>query len=673
MKKKLEKIIGRFVCCIMGFMCGTFSAVNMAQRINVTAEGNDKSMSNLFLYDEQTLVTEENFDLSEKGLDAGQRGLLFKSVKTGDEAEGEKIGFKGILSGEFEIDFRVFSEVDYVPRAPECRLTHSAVGWNATLNQTTNCYASDQFNPYMDLKEVGIKFTSNTDSSKWFIVYVHGGYAGHRADMASARVFTSEDREDWPYALKGYGIIGNDGWPSASWEPGDRQGANYTMLEAAFSNTFVQGESASALIKFDPVNMQVYGYNSGWSLVRDLSGNNKLSTSYKDWFGLLDASDFVGGYTIEMEFTDVTSNSTVGNSIVDKADGYNDVSTWAYQTFDAPYDRYANMLLYSIKAGDVEYAMNATDDLDGKTVAWIDEITSATVNSIVDITPHVYNTKIGDKLYDGSVCWTAPDGSTGEVVAKDGKYQFEPTMYGDYIFAYSPMLDNSTSAFLFGVKVKKSYTVTLKDSDGKELKRETVLEGDRYAFETYAEEGKAQIGWWYNGGLYPIGYEILIDEDVQLTICSIVFSVSEKATIRTEKTNNFGHGMLFETSLDTEMFDKLSADGYIFRYSYGYILPTDLIDGRFIPTTEGLSLKLTYQNGKATFGITDLYQSNYKRDFSILSYFVVNYSDDSIGFVCTKYDENINKFNIYELATEALQDTSGFTAEEVDVLRRFAQ
>lgn len=672
MKRSVKQTMCKLFYCSMALVFGGMAAFNCVQPTRTVAE-ESKSLRNLFLYNEAALNTEENVDLSTKGLDTGKSGLLFTSAKTGDEAEGEKIGFKGILSGEFEIDFRVFSEKNYVARNAESTVTHTAIGWNSNLNQSTSCYAADEFNPYMDLKEVGIKFTSNTDASKWFVVYVHGGYAGLRADMASARVYTSADNEDWPYELKGYGLVGNDGWPSASWEPGDRQGANYTMLGTTFSNALIRGESTSAMIKFDPENMEVYGYNSGWGLVRDLEGNSKLSSSYNEWFGSLNSSDFVGGYTVELQFTDVTSNGTVGNTIVDKEDGYNEVQSRAYQTFDAPYDRYANMLLYSLKAGGVEYNMSEADSADGKTVVWMDEIKDVTTNTVLDMTPNVYNTKEGEKAYDGTITWKASDGRTGEIVAKDGKYSFAPTSYGMYLFTYSPMSDNSTSSFMFGVNVKRACTVTLKNVDGDTIKTETLLEGEKYTLEGIEEDGKSQIGWWYNGGLYPIGHQLSVNSDIELTICSINFTVSTQATLRTVKTKNFGYGMLFESTLDTALFDELRADGYICRYAYGYILPTDLIGETFTPTNDGLSLKLTYQDGKAVFGLTDLYEKNYTRDFSILAYFAVNYSDGTTAMITSKYDAQAHRFNIRDLAVEALKNESNFTADELSVIRQFAK
>ena len=76
---------------------------------------------------------------------------------------------------------------------------------------------------------------------------------------------------------------------------------------------------------------------------------------------------------------------------------------------------------------------------------------------------------------------------------------------------------------------------------------------------------------------------------------------------------------------------------------------------------------------RSVFGITDLYENNYTRDFSILSYFAVNYSDGSTAFVKTQYDGQAHKFNIHDLAVEALKNESSFTSEELEVIRHFAK
>ena len=387
--------------------------------------------------------------------------LHLTTTKTGDEAEGTKFYVNGTYNNTFEMDFRVFSQKNYTPKDASKTYTHTAIGWNnGNLGTSINYYADDAFNPYLDLKEVGIKFTSATDTSKWFVVYVRGGYANLRADMASARVYTSADRSDWPYALKGYGLSGAEGWPYASWETANAaNGTNYTMIGSSFSNTYINGESPSTMIKFDPTAMTVYGYNSGWSAIRDLAGNWGLHTYDGDgWFGTLSAADFAGGYTVEIEFTDMTSNTTTGNSIADSDVGYNNVADAAYQAFTDTYARYANMYVYGIKSGDVTLD-NA--NLISAEITAKKPVVSANYNKVVtdgqslDVTPVVYDVNLGNIAYSGTVTWmNLSDETMGEIVANEGKYIFTPASNGTYLISYSSMTaENVLATDSFAVAV----------------------------------------------------------------------------------------------------------------------------------------------------------------------------------------------------------------------------
>ena len=367
------------------------------------------------------------------------------TTKTGDEAEGTKFYVNETFNDTFEMDFRVFSQKNYTPKDASKTYTHTAIGWNSkNVGNSINYYKDDVFNPYLDLKEVGIKFTSATDSSKWFIVYVRGGYADLRADMASARVYTSTDNPDWPYALKGYGLVGGDGWPYASWDTNVAKGCSYTMIGSSFSNTYINGESPSTMIKFDPTSMTVFGYNGGWGAIRDLAGNSGLHT-YNDgtWFGTLSAADFAGGYTVEIEFTDMTSNTTAGNSIVDSDVGYNNVADAAYQPFTDTYARYANMYVYGIKSGDVtlDNANLISTDFEAKQpTVNVDYNKVVTDGQSIDVTPVVYDVNLGNIAYSGTVTWmNLSDETTGEIVANEGKYVFTPASNGTYLIFYSSM------------------------------------------------------------------------------------------------------------------------------------------------------------------------------------------------------------------------------------------
>ena len=431
----------------------------MAKPFKSFADEQPKVYSNYFDYDENELTLTEDFT-SNKVSD-GKSGVLISSVKSGNEAEGVSFTYKGVLSGTFETEFRVLSEKSY-QGADDLTYTHGVNGWDTSKpSQSATLYAADSFNPYMDLKEVAFKFTSNTNSNAWFIVYVRGGYSANRADLSSARVFTSTDNADFSMgftdsldgiALKGYGLVGNDGWPSASWAT--TNGAEYTMMDGAFSNTVVNGTSATSMFKFNPETMQVY-QNESWQLIRDLSSNAKVASGYQSNFGTLSASDFAGGYTVSVEFTDVTANTTVAGDI-------SGVTTWGdfgygeanaqYNTFDTAYDRYANMLVYGIKEGDVALSMDSSLIVDssafsGNAYAYANKDFKAEVGQTVDVTPVVKDVKLGDIAYSGTVTWTnLTDNTNGIVEAVEGKYNLIPATCGKYLVNYGAM-SPYTSAF----------------------------------------------------------------------------------------------------------------------------------------------------------------------------------------------------------------------------------
>jgi len=252
MSKKRSLAVLSAIAIVMCFMFGF-----TMKPYEGLADKQTKVYSNYFSYNENELTLTENFT-SSKVAD-GKTGVLVSSVKSGNEAEGATLTYNGVLSGTFETEFRVLSEKDY-QGADGLTYTHSVNGWDTTHpSQSATLYAADSFNPYLDLKEVAFKFTSNTNPDAWFIVYIRGGYSANRADLSSARVFTSTDNAAFAMgftdsldciALKGYGLVGNDGWPSASWAASN--GAEYSMMSGSFSNSTISGTSQASMFTLCP-------------------------------------------------------------------------------------------------------------------------------------------------------------------------------------------------------------------------------------------------------------------------------------------------------------------------------------------------------------------------------------------------------------------------------------
>ena len=619
------------------------------------------------------------------------RALLLTSAKSGDEAEGAQFSINHDFSGNkaFEIDFRVFSEKSYVG-ADGLHYTHSTNSWDTTHpSQSATLYATDAFNPYMDLREVAFTFTSKTNAKAWFTVYVRGGYGGGRADLSSARVYTSTDAGDSMgftdslegKILYGYGLEGNDGWPSPSWEASN--GSRYSMLGGSFSNSVVNGTSVSNMIRFNPETMQVLGHNgSSFELVRDLTSNAKVASAYQGRFGTLSADDFSGGYTVSVEFTDVTANDVVAgdlSAVKTWGDfGYGDLNA-QYKQFNTAYDRYANMLVYGVKEGETNLINNngLIGDLVPEPTVYVHiEKEGFVVGQEIDITPSVYAGKT-PLSYTGEVRWeNTTDSTAGKITATDGKYLFVPETDGVYVFGYSAMEYSEygkTQAFVYAVKTQIHYCLSIKDANGDLLASYNVKDGESVVLTAEEIAGKQFVGFEYRNKLLANGSEVTVSKDETITAYYLQLTLSSEAYIRTKKTDAQKYGMLFEVETDG-VLGILIEKGYT-RCAYGFILPTDMVDDDFKPTSNGLNLKLTFENGKARFGITNIKETNYERKFSYLAYVNVLYSDGSVQTVTSSYDAAVNAFSVKEVAEDLLEDYNAgtqFTAEELEVYKMYA-
>jgi len=660
-----------------------------AQMIIYSANGNSFTTSSTSVSKISQAIVKDGVVLdADKYNDGG--ALLLTSAKTGNEAEGSQFAINYDFAGDkaFEIDFRVFSEKSY-KSANGLAYTHSINSWDTTHpSQSATLYATDAFNPYMDLREVAFTFTSKTNSKVWFTVYVRGGYGGSRADLSSARVYTSNDTSDYMgftdslegKILYGYGLEGNDGWPAPWWEASN--GARYSMLGGSFSNSVVSGTSISNMIKFDPTTMSVLGHNGvSFELVRDLSSNEKVAPAYRSWFGTLSASDFAGGYTVSIEFTDITANETIADDLSKVTTwgnfGYGDVNA-QYQTFETAYDRYANMLVYGVKEGEVELVIdNLVGDVVAKPSVYVNvKKEDLVIGKEVDVKPSVYAGKILLE-YNGEIRWeNVTDSTSGEIVARDGKFLFTPETDGTYLFTYSAVEYpgyGKVKEFTYAVETQIYYTISIKDINGEILNAFSEKEGEKVLLKAEQIEGKKFVGFEYRNKLVADETEITLSKDETIIAYYLTLELSDSAEIRTEKSELQKYGMIFEVETD-DVLDVLIDKGYT-RCAYGFILPTDMKNGEFKPTSDGLNIKLSFENGKAKFGITNIKEKNYGRKFSYLAYVNVIYSDGSVKTIISDYDSSKNSVSVKQVAEKLLEEHKNgkqFTKEQLEVYKMYA-
>ncbi|MBQ8684811.1 MAG: hypothetical protein IJ514_01410, partial [Clostridia bacterium] len=403
----------------------------------------------------------------------GKKGLLITSEgkASGDTAEGASFSFNDTMNGEFDMDFRINSKNTYTSKVEDW----SSAAFNTTTDDWTN-YFEDVYNPYADVKEVAFTFTSVTDSSKWFTVYMTSGSTaqGFGAYAASARVQVSGD---------GYYITDPSGVEHYGYGLNHATGTcanvlkDYTTLPmTSFSNYAVSKPPENGWawtyptpfvsnIRFDPMEMKVYSTaalvtgdnNEAYSrsqptdyLIRDLSNNDGVDwadAAYKaQSFSTLSASDFVGGYTVSVQFTSMTSDTTTAIHSTTEADipelSY-DVTN-GYVGFTEAYARNINMTIYSLNGQGLYYENDESGKIWDLSAPQVSASTPvAIVGEAVNVTPVCYDVLDGNTVTAGRVYLSTDGGeSYTELTAVDGKFTYTPTSYDSLTVKYEGFTDS---------------------------------------------------------------------------------------------------------------------------------------------------------------------------------------------------------------------------------------
>lgn len=391
-------------------------------------------------------------------LDSGKTGLLIKSKLTGKDAEGKGVSFSNVMNGDFSMDFRVFSENSLLtgvngmyPKdvTVDGETSYMASGWFDP--DTTDTY---EYNPYLDVRRIGIEIASVSDPGKKFTVYVYQGQNYQGADCIArvaidGEAYTEGGRPGYGLFETGGNVVGAQGWGYAT-----------PLKGTTFSNVSVsQAETYSTTIKFDPETMCVYGvsktYNAtkgenGYAsyseedvLIRNIGTNNTKadntgSTVGANGLATLSAADFTDGYTTRIFIDSMTADNTEltvampadmeNESYVNPyysdaypvpiaelasnpvQDAWNNPCLAVDSSVKSTYDRYAKMVIYSVNGQSLQ-----------KTEAWTVEksdnvaLSFDTVDSI--------NKVAGSGKYDGqtmsaNVSWDSAmhlEGESGSV------------------------------------------------------------------------------------------------------------------------------------------------------------------------------------------------------------------------------------------------------------------
>ncbi|MBO5481503.1 MAG: hypothetical protein J6A63_09990 [Clostridia bacterium] len=608
------------------------------------------------------VTTDKGAILDAAKFENGGKALHLTTSKSGVEAEGTTFAVSNAFTGNFETDFRVYSQKSYTPMN-NATYTHNPKTEPLGESEILSLFG-DNFNPYLDLKEVAFTFTSKTDSSVWFTVYFRGAAAGNAADQANVRVKLSTDpTSGWQaYGYGGTGCAKN--WNFSNW----------TLLNSTFSNVTVPANSANTSVNFgfDTTTYDVWVMNGTTkTVVRNLLNNDALAavTLNASVYKTLPANSFAGGYTVDITFTDVTPDNYTS---VYADTGFR--TDAGYADLTEQYKRYPNMLVYGMKDGDTALAVDSTLVKQAKTTPAVKATVSGetSVGSTLTVVPTVTDAKAGALTYTGAISWkNLKDNTTG--VAENGS--FVAATPGTYAITVGAMAEsgnfNATPAFTLNVEVT-GYNVVLKSDAGAVLATRSVKVGESYTFESLANATENTfLGWKYSGGLYPVGYTMTPDGDVEIVAESIVFAMKDGASIRTEETAGHSYGLRFQANVDK---DKLAALGATVVSAKGNILPADMIENG-VWSNEALVLNLDLSSGSDTFVITNIYLSNFNRKFAARAYLEIAYADGSVGKVYTAYDEAKNAFAVNYIAKKALEDaavnTTKYTADEIKVFNGY--
>ena len=365
-------------------------------------------------------------------LDQGKKGLLVKSKLTGDDVEDKGFEFANPMVGDFEMDFRIFSEKTVESGVSQLSFKNLVDDSGNTINNSANRAAieNDDALPALDIRQVGITFRSVTNPTKAFTVYVRSGQQGAYNHEVSLRVgIEGEKWYSW-YMGANYPGYGLEGGTKAN-----DYGYNTQILGTSMSNANIRDvQTFSTTIKFDVEKMCVYGVNKSANvitlagigevganytstdvLVRNLATNNTKDDNSGDMvtgnnrlnqLTTLSSADFVGGYTTSVTILDMTSDDTVLTKAVSDSTGGDVYANAVTEKVADPYKRYAKMLIYSVNGQ--EFVKNdewAVDYVSGDTIAEYD-----TVKGVSQL--QGYNGSVVNASYDTSVKNGSEQGST---------------------------------------------------------------------------------------------------------------------------------------------------------------------------------------------------------------------------------------------------------------------
>lgn len=351
-----------------------------------------------------------------------------------------------------------------------------------TENNTVNGGVGDksyEYDPYSDVREIGVTFRSKSDASKAFTVYISSKFTFR--NKVGVRVYVEGEEYRTTSGMKGYGgaMVTN-----AAGSFGNGHNGSKDSDDNATGNPYT-------MVQFDAANVLVKTFGYGSETVRDLTKKGKWGADWEH-SQALEASDFSSGYTVtvsvermnrkenrglkEVYMYNKTTRETWDTGYTAASDGIHVLS----ESYDRPCK--INVLRY---AGNTTIADTETSNYGAKTKydggrEYLD---------IGDTFSYAYNgtaiklpVKLGNlgagKAIDTVNYKHASDENTTPLTVTGGMAQFNPTKSGVYTFSSGALTAKLTvtAATPLSARLKSDVPESVRLPHGGELP--AVSQGD---------------------------------------------------------------------------------------------------------------------------------------------------------------------------------------------------
>ena len=295
---------------------------------------------------------------------------------------------------------------------------------------------SCEYDPYSDVREIGVTFRSKSDASKAFTVYISSKFTFR--NKVGARVYVEGEEYRTASGMKGYG---GDMVQVAAGSFGNGHNGSNDSYNDATGNPYT-------MVQFDVANVLVKTYAYGSETVRDLTKKGKWNATWEHSQALA-ASDFSSGYTVTVSVERMNRAENLGLKNVYMYNketretwdtGYTEASDGTHVLSES-YDRPCkiNVLRYE---GNTTIANTEISNYGAKTkydggreyLDIGDTFSYAYDGTAIELPVKLGNLGAG-KAIDTVNYKHASDGNTAALTVTDGTAQFNPTKSGVYTFS----------------------------------------------------------------------------------------------------------------------------------------------------------------------------------------------------------------------------------------------